>query len=192
MIQIFSNLKFAAKTTAITLLACGASTLLIFIELGIFGVDYSDLLTMNPLTSGYLHLGIVHLVSNAIILFLALCSDINRNYNALRIFYVTVLIELVYLPAELAGISEIAIGMSGTCYFLVSRYFLTWKEKPWMGICIVFLIVMTELNEMLSKSSTDNSAHMVHIIGVVFAYFSIHLTGEKLTQIKLTPTHKKV
>lgn len=183
MIQIFSNLKFAAKTTAITLLVCGISTLLAFIELGVFGIDYSNLLTMNPLTSGYLHLGIVHLVSNTIILFLALCSDINRGYNALRIFYVTVLIELVYLPAEIAGISEIAIGISGTCYFLVSRYFLTWKEKSWMGICIVFLIAGTELDEMFSISSPDDSAHMVHIIGIMFAYFSLVLERKRFFKL---------
>lgn len=183
MIQLFSNLKFAVKTTAITILACGASTLLTFIGLGLFGIDYSDLLTMNPLTSGYLHLGIVHLISNTIILFLALCSDINKEYNAVRVFYITVLIELFYLPAEIAGISEIAIGMSGTCYFLVSRYFFTWKEKPWIGICIVFLIAGTEIEGMLSATSSDDSAHMVHIIGIMFAYFSLVLGSKRFFKL---------
>jgi hypothetical protein len=189
---MLDNIKFAAKTTTITLLACGASTVITFIQLVIFGTENSNLLMMNPLTSGYLHLGMAHLFSNAVILFLSLCSDVNREYNALKIFYITVLIELVYLPAEIAGVSEIAIGISGTGYFLLSRYLFSWKEKSHIGIGIALLLALIEFNGLFSKSVTEDSAHWVHLLGIAFGYFSIRPLGEKLTSFKLAIPQKKV
>jgi len=183
---MLSNLKFAAKTTFVILLMCAASTLLTFIQLTLFGIEYSDLLMMNPLTSGYLHLSVVHLVSNAIILFLALCSDINKEYNALKIFYVTIIIEMIYLPVEIINLSQIAIGISGTGYFLVSRYFFNWKEKSWLGVCIVLLLTMVEFNGMFSTSSPDDSAHIVHLIGIVLGFIS--LAHERKKSFKLVTT----
>lgn len=162
---------------------CGASTLLTFIELTLFGIQNSDLLMMNPLTSGYLHLSVVHLISNTIILFFALCSDTNKEYNAMKIFYVTIIIELIYLPLEIVYPSQIAIGISGTGYFLVSRYFFSWKEKTWLGVCIIFLLTAVEINGMFSTSVPDDSAHLVHIIGIVFGFIS--LAHERKKSFKL-------
>ena len=186
---MLGNLKFAAKTTFIILLMCATSTLLTFIQLTLFGIEYSDLLMMNPLTSGYLHLSVVHLASNAIILFIALCSDINKEYNALKIFYITIIIEIVYLPIEIINSSQIAIGISGTGYFLVSRYFFNWKEKFLLGVCIVLLLMMVEFNGMFSTSGTDDSAHVVHLIGIVFGFISLAQERKKSFKLLATRCH---
>lgn len=180
MIQLSSNSKSAAKTTAITLLGCGASSLITFIQLGLFGLNYSDLLMMNPLTSGYLHIGLGHLASNMIVLFLALRLGINQGYNALKIFYITIGMELIYLPLEILEISQIAIGISGTCYFLVSRYFFSWQQKAWLGNSIILLLATIELNGIFSQSDSSDFAHIVHLIGIGFGYTSLILDREKI------------
>lgn len=185
---MLSNIKFAAKTTFIILLMCGASTLLTFIQLTLFGIEHSNLLMMNPLTSGYLHLSVVHLVSNAIILFLALCSDTNKEFNAIKIFYVTIIIELIYLPVEIINLSQIAIGISGTGYFLVSRYFFSWKEKTGLGVCIIFLLTAVEINGMFPTSVPDDAAHLVHFIGIVLGYISF--VSERKNSFKLLNVQK--
>lgn len=177
------NLKFAFKTIGIVILFCGASTLLTFIQLMIFGEDNSNLLMMNPLLSGYLHLSVPHFVSNMMLMFLALCSDVNQRYTALKIFYVTLIIEMIYLPIEVIELSQIAIGISGTCYFLISRFFFSWKQKAWLGASIAVALALIEFNGFFS--APNDAAHGVHLIGILLGYLS--LPRESKSVPKLLP-----
>ena len=177
------NLKFAFKTTGLTALACGAATVLTFIQLMIVGEDNSNLLMMNPLLSGYLHLSIPHFASNMLLVFLALCSDINQKYPTLKIFYVTLVIEMIYLPLEVLGLSQIAIGISGTCYFLISRFFFSWREKAWLGASVAVVLALVEFNGFFS--APDDAAHGVHLLGILLGFLS--LSKERKTSPKLLP-----
>jgi hypothetical protein len=106
-----------------------------------------------------------------ILIFLALCSRVNQGYGVLKIYAITFLMELIYLPLEIAEVSRIAIGISGTCYFLISRFFFSWKEKAWLGACIVIALASVEFWGFFYAA--DDAAHGVHIMGIIFGYFSI-------------------
>ena len=177
------NLKFSLKTTGLTILACGAATVLTFIQIMIIGEDNSNLLMMNPLLSGYLHLSVPHFISNMLLIFLALCSDINQKYTLLKIFYVTLIIEMIYLPLEVLELSQIARGISGTCYFLISRFFFSWREKAWLGASIAVVLALIEFNGFFS--APDDAAHGVHLLGIFLGFIS--LPRERKSSPKLLP-----
>ncbi len=178
------NLKFAFKTTGLTMLACGAATILTFIQLMIVGEDNSNFLMLNPILGGYLHLSVPHFASNMFLLFLALCSDINQKYTPKKIFYITLIIELIYLPFELLEISQIAIGISGTCYFLISRFFFSWREKAWLGASIAVVLALIEFSGFFS--APGDAAHGVHLLGILLGFLSLPRESRSSTP-KLLP-----
>lgn len=180
---MIGNLKFSLKNTGITILGCGAATVLTFIQLMIFGEDASNILMMNPFLSGYLHLSILHFASNSVLIFFALCSDTNRKYDALKILGITVLMELIYLPLEILDISRIAIGISGTGYFLLSRFFFNWKEKAWLGASIAVALTLIEFSGFFA--GPEDAAHGMHILGIALGYIS--LLRERRYSLKLLP-----
>lgn len=174
MINVFSS----AKTTGVTILFCGAATAFIFIQIVIFGIKSSDFIMMNPFLSGYLHLSMEHFLLNMGILLLALLPEVNRYYSPLKIFYITTIISLLYLPIEVLGFTEVAIGTSGTCYFLISRYLLSLENKAWLGVSGIVLLACIETWELTGYP--DGAAHGVHLIGMFLGFVSFRYNHVKI------------
>jgi hypothetical protein len=167
-----SNIKEVARTLGITVAICIAATILMLISGG------GQLVIMNPFIKGYLHLGLEHFSINMIILFLALLSPINESYDFKKIYKVTVVISLIYLPFEIGGFSETALGLSGTCYFLLSRYFFSWKERGPLGMLIITILALLELGASVN-TSIDKTAHFVHVLGIALGYLSLKYAHKK-------------
>lgn len=166
-----SSTSLSVKTTGMTILFCGAATFFIFIQVVIFGPKSSNLIMMNPLLSGYLHLSMTHFLLNMAILLVALLPEINRYYSPLKLFYITTIISLLYLPIEALGLTQVAIGISGTCYFLISRYLLSLKEKSSLGMLGIALLACIEISGFFG--SPDGAAHGVHLIGMALGFVSL-------------------
>ena len=164
------RLKFSAKVTGITILFCIASFILMGIGIAILGTGSEQINMMNPVISGYLHNGVGHFVLNVVLIFLALLAPVNQSYNHYKIFWVTTIISFVYLPVEILGITLPAVGISGTCYYLLARYFFTWEKRKNLGLAIILILGAAEL---FSIANQDGTAHGVHLIGIVFGYFSL-------------------
>lgn len=174
-----NNLIKSAKTTCIVTLFCIASFVVFGLQIAIFGEPFSNLLMMNPIISGFLHVGLSHFCGNIIALFLVLLASINSSYDIKKIFWVTFVISILYLPFPIIGLTPAAVGISGTCMFLMTRYFFTWKKYPKIGMAIILLIGISELVNILDVS--DGTAHGVHLIGLVLGYIS--LSTENINKI---------
>jgi hypothetical protein len=167
-----NNLKFSAKTTGLVILLCLSSFVVLGIQIAIFGENSSHVLMLDPIISGFLHAGFVHFSLNMILLFLALLSTINQTYNIVKIFWVTFFLSVLYLPVSILGITEPAIGISGTCYFLMSRYFFSWQKKPLVGKGIILFLALIELVNV-GNTAEDKTAHVIHLLGVILGYLSL-------------------
>ena len=170
-----NRIKEIAKTLGITSAICIVATIM-WVIFDKFNMP--ALILMNPFTKGYLHLSLDHFVTNFIILFLALLSPINSFYDFKKIFKVTLVIYSIYLPVEFLGLSQTAIGLSGTGYFLLSRYFFSWKERSQLGVFIIGILALLELGASIN-GSTDKTAHLVHIIGICLGYLSLRYAHKK-------------
>jgi membrane associated rhomboid family serine protease len=167
-----NNIKEVGKTIGITSAIClGATILLVALGGG-------NLILMNPLIKGYLHLSFEHFFTNMLMLFLALLSPINSSYDFRKIYLITLIISLIYLPAEILGLSQTALGLSGTCYFLLSRYFFSWKVRSRLGVFIICILALLELGAS-ANTSIDKTAHLVHVIGIALGYLSLKYAHKK-------------
>lgn len=167
-----NRIKEIAKTLGITVSMCIGATALMLIFNG------SQWVVMNPFIKGYLHLGIEHFSTNFFILFLVLLSPVNQSYDFRKIYKITLIISLIYLPLEILGLSETALGLSGTCYFLLSRYFFSWKERSRLGVFIISILALLELGASVN-TSIDKTAHLVHVIGIILGYISLRSAHKK-------------
>ena len=170
-----NKIKRIAKTLGITASICVVATVM-WVIFDRFNV--APLILMNPLTKGYLHLSMSHFLTNLLIIFLALLSPVNSSYGFKKIYRVTFIISLIYLPVELLGLSQTAIGLSGTGYFLISRYFFSWREKSQLGVFIISILALLELGASVNTSA-DKTAHFVHIIGIALGYISLRYAHKK-------------
>lgn len=167
-----NRIKDIAKTLGIIFVMCLVSEIVwIFSE-------RSPFIEMNPFLKGYIHIGFEHFLTNMFILFLALLSPVNATYDFKRIYWITLTISLIYFPAELFGFSETALGLSGTCYFLLSRYFFSWKERSRLGVFIIAILALLEIGAAINTPE-DKTAHLVHVLGIALGYLSIKYTHKK-------------
>ena len=169
------------KTTGLVLLMTIAS----FFVVGLFSVLFGDssgkMVMMVPLISGFVHAGFDHLLLNLIMLFLLLIPEVNRRYDINRIFWLTALISTVYLPLAISGLCPPAVGISGTAYFLMSRFFWSRTSYATLAKCTLGLLIIGELGAM---SEGDDVAHLVHFIGAAMGIMSLR---EGLLE-RITPT----
>jgi hypothetical protein len=135
----------------------------------LFYYSGSHLLIKLPISSAYLHSGGMHYLNNMVCLFLFLLADVNQEYNtSTRIFLVSSIIYLIYFPIHFLGILPPAIGMSGTCLFLLARFLFS--HNRFSRILLFFIII----NEMVdSFISIDSISHTVHLIGIFLGIFSL-------------------
>lgn len=166
------NIKASARTTAFAILLSVAAFIIFAIELWIFpGLD-SNTVSMNPFISGFMHGSLSHIGLNAFVLFFVLLSPVNSGYDIKKIAIVTTIISLIYLPVSVLGITKAAIGLSGTCYFLLSRYFFSWKRYKVLGCAIILFLAFAE---GLALPKGDGEAHGVHLIGILLGFITLHL-----------------
>ena len=122
------------KITAIAFIMCVAAFMLHVIQICLIP---EEIALMNPLISGFLHQGVEHLSLNMIVMFIGMLHPINRGFNWRSIFIITTIISLIYLPIAILGITSFAIGLSGTCYFFLTRATINWG---WIGKVIIFIL----------------------------------------------------
>lgn len=167
-----STIRDIAKTLGVVFVMCAISELAWVIS------ERNPLIEMNPFIKGYIHIGADHFLTNVAILFLALLSPVNKSYDFKKIYRITLIISLIYFPAELFGFSETALGLSGTCYFLLSRYFFSWKQRSQLGAFIIGILALLELGASINTPS-DKTAHFVHVLGIALGYLSIRYSHKK-------------
>ena len=165
---IFKNVKNAALNVLFIFLAWISTFVLCVIAKVIFGDASDSLMNYNPLINGFIHADFSHLFMNIALIFIFLIPDINQKYDFTRIFFITLLISLIYLPVSLAvGIP--AVGVSGTLYFMLSRVCLNKKN---ILLYILFgIMIAPELASFANVS--DGTAHMVHVIGALLGFLSL-------------------
>jgi hypothetical protein len=80
------------------------------------------------------------------------------------------------------------VGISGTCYYLLARYFFTWGNKKNLGKAIILILAAAEL---FAIAENDGAAHGVHLIGILFGYLSLKKSLEEtLSNLPLPKTAK--
>ena len=164
------KIKSSLITVSFTLVIVLASFIVFGILGGITGESQMNHLMLIPFISGYLHGGIEHIFWNMIILFLCLISAVNSNFDYKNIYWIAFFISLIYLPISFLGITKPAIGISGVCYFLLTRSLLSWKRKD-IGILLLISILVIELSS--STDINNQTAYGVHYIGVCLGFISI-------------------
>ena len=153
------------------MLLCVISFIILGIKIAIFGEGSSSILMMEPFTSGFLHVSFSHFGYNMIMLFLVLLSPFNSTYDITKIFWITFLLSVLYLPVSILGITPPAVGISGTCYFLLARYLFSWEKNKKLGQGIMIFLVFCEIVTL--GDLEDKIAHGVHILGAILGYLSL-------------------
>lgn len=164
-----SLLKQPLHTTAVSILIviiCFTIYLLLSSVLGFSNINY--IITI-PLISGYLHVDPFHFIYNFLSLYLFLLPRINRRYNYQDIYFITLMLSLLYLPLVITGFCEPAVGISGTCFFLLARYLMS--LKPYYLGLLLFIGVL--FLEYYASEPGDPIAHFVHYFGAILGCISL-------------------
>lgn len=164
------NIIRSLKTTAISFIMCVSAFVLYIIHICVIP---EKIAVMNPFLSGFLHQSLEHLLLNMVILFIGLLHPINKKINWKSIFIVTLVISLSYLPVSILGITPFSIGLSGTCYFFLTRATINWGIIGKIAIFLLFFF------EFLSLFLETNTAHGVHLIGIIFGFLSLQIISQK-------------
>jgi membrane associated rhomboid family serine protease len=166
--------KNAIKTILLISAACAIAVIFSAILSEIIGSRNSML---NPIFSGLLHASFPHFFTNIFFIFIFLLPDVNRDYDFKKIYWITFLLSIFYLPISVLEITLPAIGISGTWFFLMGRFFFSWKNKYNWGLWIAGFIVMAELSAQINNPE-DKIAHIAHLMGMAFGYFSLSKENE--------------
>ena len=169
--MIKDYIKKSAKITGLVLLGFIGSLIYLGVSVLIFGQESVKFFSNNPFVSGFLHGGLEHIGFNLLAIFLLLLPLVNSKYNFEKIFWITFFISLIYLPLSIFGIMPYAIGISGTCCFLASRYFLTWEKHKNIGIALLAIIAIPDLLNLFDSGA--KIAHGVHLIGYILGVISL-------------------
>jgi hypothetical protein len=176
------QIKFSIVTTVQIASICLLTTLFYIVIEIIFGDKCAYYFAINPFTSGLLHSNFNHLFWNIFGIFVSLNMRCNRFYTYERIFWITSLIALLYLPIILIDSGFASIGISGTCYFLLARGLLSLKRLKLVGYFIISSIIIAEFAGL---GGNDEIAHTVHIIGAILGILS-------LPKFRLNFIHEKI
>jgi membrane associated rhomboid family serine protease len=171
------NIKNSAKVTVQVLGLSIAAFITFVIAMGIFGQIGETLITLNPIFSGFVHAGFDHILYNLLLIFLFTLPAINSQYDIRKIFWITFILSCAYLPITLLGITQSAIGISGTCYFLMSRFFFSNQGSLIRRVILHSLLAFLILGEYINmtKPTSDGVAHGVHFMGVALGIISIYI-----------------
>lgn len=174
---MLNRIKFSTKVTLQVLLLSLGAFVVFAIFLAIFGENAQRIVFLNPLINGFMHSGFEHILYNLLLVFLFLLADINRPYDINKIFWLTFLLSCAYLPIALLNITEPAIGVSGTCYFLMSRFFFSREKYKVFSYIIFGLLIAAEVSAI---ANNDGVAHGVHLSGVLLGFLSLNPNKYKI------------
>jgi membrane associated rhomboid family serine protease len=135
----------------------------------IFG--YNDAIYEIPFFSGFAHAGYGHVFSNLIVIFFCLLANINKFYTIEKIFWITTLLSTIFLIPVLIGITDPIIGISGTCFFLMTRFFLSVKRNIKISQFFIFMLIYIET---IHAGNDDQISHSMHIAGFILGWISLH------------------
>lgn len=162
----------ALRTTGLITLGCLAAFIVHCIQMLLLGDGNGNISMSNPLISGFLHASPSHFITNIVIIGLCLLPAVNQGYDIKKIFWITTLLSILYLPISIMGITQPAVGLSGTWFFLASRFFFSWKSKALLGKGIIIFLALAELNSLFLPS--DGVAHVMHLLGIGLGFLSLH------------------
>jgi hypothetical protein len=180
MVKLIKN---SAKITVQVAILSIASFIIFAIAMGIFGDAGEFLVGSNPLFSGFIHLSMDHILFNLLLIFIFTLPSQNSSYNIRKIYWITFIISCAYLPISLLGITEYAVGISGTCYFLASRFFFSPEGNIIKRIFLFSIFSFLLLGEFINmtKPISDGVAHGVHFMGVLLGIFSLYIKPNLIT-----------
>jgi hypothetical protein len=181
ILAFFKSLKKPALTTLFIFLAWAATFILSVIAKLIFGEASDSIMNYNPIINGFIHGDPSHLATNIGLIFVFLIPEINQRFNFPKIFFITLIISVIYLPISVL-IGMPAVGISGTLYFMLSRACLNKRNI----LLYIFFAIMISPEIINILNTSDGSAHVVHIIGSVLGFISLHLKNTKFYRYKLT------
>lgn len=165
MEKIIKRSKNSLKLVLKIFLACLLFSLLFFIS---SQITINQNISLSPFVSPFIHGDIFHLFTNLIFIFVSVLHPINQGYKLKEIYIISFFIALLYLPISLLEITPIAIGLSGTGYFLMSRACFNWGTT---GKVIIIGLTISEL--FFLSDLEDGIAHGVHLIGIILGYISL-------------------
>jgi hypothetical protein len=178
--EFLKRLKKPALNVLFIFLAWVATFILSVIAKLIFGEASDSIMNYNPIINGFIHGDPSHLATNLGLIFLFLIPEINQRFNFPKIFLITLIISVIYLPISfLFGIP--AVGISGTLYFMLSRACLNKRNI----LLYIFFVIMISPEIINILNTSDGAAHIVHIIGSVLGFISLHLENTKFYRYKL-------
>jgi hypothetical protein len=180
ILAFFKSLKKPALTTLFIFLAWAATFILSVIAKLIFGEASDSIMNYNPIINGFIHGDPSHLATNIGLIFVFLIPEINQRFNFPKIFFITLIISVIYLPISVL-IGMPAVGISGTLYFMLSRACLNKRNI----LLYIFFAIMISPEIINILNTSDGSAHVVHIIGSVLGFISLHLKNTNLNKYKL-------
>lgn len=161
-------------------LAWAATFILSVIAKLIFGEASDSIMNYNPIINGFIHGDPSHLATNLGLIFVFLIPEINQRFNFPKIFLITLIISVIYFPvALLTGVA--AVGLSGTLYFMLSRAFLNKRNI----LLYIFFAIMISPEIINIFNTSDDTAHMVHIIGATLGFISLFIRRYKVLPDKI-------
>lgn len=136
-----------------------------------------NLILKIPFISGFLHNSLSHFVINIILFYLTMLPVCNKRYSVKNIYWITFIISLFYLPISLAGLTLPAIGISGMCFFFLSRFLWGWYHTINFGKIIFIFLFSAELFSI--GNFQDGTAHGIHMIGGLLGLVSLNPNMKK-------------
>lgn len=130
--------------------------------------DSTDILFKIPPINVFLHSDITHALSNIILISLLIIPSIN-NYGIKSIILISSIISIIYIPFLFFGGGSV-IGISGFCFYLISRFLFTRKKYATLFIILGCFILLMEIIQI---KNPDGISHGVHIIGYILGLLSI-------------------
>ena len=174
ILAFFKRLKKPALNVLFIFLAWAATFILSVIAKLIFGEASDSIMNYNPIINGFIHGDPSHLAMNLGLIFVFLIPEINQRFNFPKIFLITLIISVIYFPvALLTGMA--AVGLSGTLYFMISRACLNKRNI----LLYIFFAIMISPEIINIFNTSDDTAHMVHIIGATLGFISLFIRRYK-------------
>lgn len=184
---MYNQIKFSIITTLQVTLMCFSSYILYIIIDIILGDEFAYYFAINPFMSGLLHANSDHLIWNMLGIFISLNMYGNRFYTFEKIFWITTLLSTIYLPVALIFPDLTTIGISGTCYFLLTRgmFFRGHAPIKRTRIPAYFLISLIIISELIKIGENDHISHTVHLLGCALGIISLYPNKLKIIHEKI-------
>lgn len=185
--KIYKMLHKIRNSGKLTLQVFGLSAisfLALAVFLAIFGEAGEMFIIINPVTSGFIHAGFEHLFYNLLLIFIFTLPELNSKYDINKLFWITFILSCAYLPISLLEYTRYSVGISGTCFFLMSRFFFSKDGPILLRILKISVFSLTILGEILGMNKAeDGIAHGVHLLGVLLGIITIYINPKYIPEL---------